>query len=115
MYYNRLIESVIEKKIKSSGAVLVKGHKFCGKTTTSKLFCKSIIQLIDNDIIEIVSADLKIALNGDKPRLIDEWQNVPELWNYVRNQVDLDNAFGEYVLNGSTTPVESRTTLSLKK
>lgn len=107
MYYNRLIESIIEKKIKSSGAVLVQGPKFCGKTTTSKLFCKSIIQLIDNDIIEIVSADPKIALNGDKPRLIDEWQNVPELWNYVRNQVDLDNTFGEYILTGSTTPVDS--------
>ena len=107
MYYNRLIESIIKKKIKSSGAVLVQGPKFCGKTTTSKLFCKSIIQLIDNDIIEIVSADPKIALNGDKPRLIDEWQNVPELWNYVRNQVDLDNAFGEYILTGSSTPIDS--------
>lgn len=107
MYYNRLIENVIERKIKSSGAVLVQGPKFCGKTTTSKLFCKSIIQLIDNDLIEIVSADPKIALNGDKPRLIDEWQNVPELWNYVRNQVDLDKVFGEYILTGSTTPVDS--------
>ena len=107
MYYNRLIESIIKKKIKSSGAVLVQGPKFCGKTTTSKLFCKSIIQLIDNDIIEIVSADPKIALNGDKPRLIDEWQNVPELWNYVRNQVDLDNAFSEYILTGSSTPIDS--------
>lgn len=107
MYYNRLIESIIKKKIKSSGAVLVQGPKFCGKTTTSKLFCKSIIQLIDNDIIEIVSADPKIALNGDKPRLIDEWQNVPELWNYVRNQVDLDNTFGEYILTGSSTPIDS--------
>ena len=107
MYYKRLIENVISKKIKSSGALLVQGPKFCGKTTTSKLFCKSIIQLIDNDIIDIASADPKIALTGDKPRLIDEWQNVPELWNYVRNQVDLDNAFGEYILTGSTTPIDS--------
>lgn len=103
-YFTRFIEQKIEKKLKSSGAVLVTGPKFCGKTTTCKLFKKSMIQLIDDDIIEIVSADPKTALKGEYPRLIDEWQNVPELWNYIRRQVDEDGRFGEYILTGSTTP-----------
>lgn len=103
-YYKRLIEGKIERKLKSSGAVLVTGPKFCGKTTTCKLFHKSMIQLIDNEIIEIVSADPKNALIGEHPRLIDEWQNVPELWNYIKRQIDDDGSFGEFILTGSATP-----------
>lgn len=104
MYLKRLIEKTIERKLKSSGAVEVRGPKFCGKTTTSDRFCNSKIQLITNDIIEIVSADPKSALKGEYPRLIDEWQNVPEIWNCVREKVDEDNTFGEYILTGSSTP-----------
>ena len=104
MYLTRLIEKTIEKKLNSSGAIVVLGPKFCGKTTTCKLFSKSSIELIDNEIIDIVLSDPKNALIGDKPRLIDEWQNVPELWNYIRRQVDIDNKFSEFILTGSATP-----------
>lgn len=103
-YYTRFIESKIEKKLKSSGAVLVNGPKFCGKTTTCKLFKKSMIQLVDDEIINIVLADPESALIGEYPRLIDEWQNVPELWNYIRKKVDEDGKFGEFILTGSATP-----------
>ncbi len=103
-YYTRYIEQKIEKKFKSSGAILVTGPKFCGKTTTCKLFHKSMIQLIDDEIIGIVSADPQNALIGEYPRLIDEWQNVPELWNYIRKQIDEDGKFGEFILTGSATP-----------
>lgn len=106
-YYSRIIEETIQRKLKSSGAVLVIGPKFCGKTTTCKMFSKSSIHLITDDVIEIASADLKTVLVGEKPRLIDEWQNVPEIWDYVRKQVDEDNEFGEFILTGSATPVKS--------
>lgn len=106
-YYKRLVEEKINRKLKSSGAVLVTGPKFCGKTTTCKIFKKSMLQLIDTEIINIASADPKHALFGDYPRLIDEWQNVPELWNYIRKKVDDDSEFGEFILTGSTTPCDT--------
>ena len=105
-YLKRLVEDKIQRTLHSSGAVLVTGPKFCGKTTTCKQFRKSEIQLIDDDIIQIIKADPKNALLGDKPRLIDEWQNVPELWNYIRKQVDDDGEFGEFILTGSATPAD---------
>ena len=87
MYLTRLIQKTIEKKLKSSGAIEIKGPKFCGKTTTSKRFCNSKIQLITDDVIEIVSIDPKAALVGEYPRLIDECLNVPEIWNCLREKV----------------------------
>lgn len=106
-YLKRLVEEKIERKLKSSGALLVVGPKYCGKTTTCNIFKKSSIELIDDKIIEIVSSDPKNALIGDYPRLIDEWQNVPELWNYIRKKVDDDGEFGEFILTGSATPLMS--------
>lgn len=107
-YYKRLIEGKIEKKLQSSGAVLVSGPKFVGKTTTCMRFQKSNISLIDDSLINIVEADPTIALKGEFPRLIDEWQNVPNLWNLVRREVDKNGTFGEYILTGSATPLDSR-------
>ncbi len=102
-YYERLIESKIEKKLKTSGAVLVTGPKFSGKTTTCRRFQKSNISLIDDNLIKIVSIDPSIALKGEFPRLIDEWQNIPNLWNPIRKEVDVNGTFGEYILTGSAT------------
>ncbi len=107
VYRKRLIESRIQRALKSSGAVALEGPKFSGKTTTCKLFAKSQIQLITNEIIDVVKADPKVALIGDKPHLIDEWQTVPEIWNLVRKAVDDDSAFGEYILTGSATPPDN--------
>ncbi len=106
-YYPRLIESKIERKLKSSGAVLITGPKYCGKTTTSFKFQKSNISLSDDNIIQIVKSDPKIALKGEFPRLIDEWQNIPNLWNLIRVEIDKNSSFGEYILTGSSTPLES--------
>lgn len=106
-YFTRLVEEKIKRKLNSSGAILVVGPKFCGKTTTSKLFTKSMIQLTNAQTIEIVRADPKFALLGDKPHLIDEWQIVPDIWNYVRNSVDEDQQFGEFILTGSVTPIKT--------
>lgn len=105
-YYSRLIEKEIDRKLKSSGAVVIVGPKFCGKTTTAMLFQKSMIRLNTKQIIQIVSMNPEPYLEGDKPRLIDEWQTVPDIWNSIKNNLDLDYEFGKFILTGSSTPAD---------
>ena len=105
-YYKRLIENKIESKLKSSGAVLVAGPKFCGKTTTCMLYQKSFIKLNTQQAIELAKLDPKGVLKGDKPRLIDEWQSVPDIWNQVKDDLDFDYVFGKYILTGSSTSAD---------
>lgn len=105
-YYTRLIEPIIERKLKSSGAVLVAGPKFCGKTTTCMLYQKSFIKLNTKQTISIAKLDPKGVLIGDKPRLIDEWQTVPDIWNQVKDYLDFDYSFGQFILTGSSTPAD---------
>ena len=106
MYYPRYIEQSIKRAMHSSGAVLVTGPKFCGKTTTCMRFQKSNIKLNTNQMISLVSMNPRQALAGERPRLIDEWQKVPDIWNYVKEDLDEDYVFGKYILTGSTTPVD---------
>jgi len=106
-YIKRLAEANLDKKLHSSGCVLVSGPKFCGKTTMCKQFAKSTIALKDTNTIELAKADVKTTLIGDKPHLIDEWQKVTEIWNCIKNDLDEDYQFGKYILTGSTTPVDS--------
>ncbi len=105
-YYKRLIESKIESKLKSSGAVLVAGPKFCGKTTTCMLYQKSFIKLNTRQTIELAKLNPKGVLIGDKPRLIDEWQAVPDIWNQVKDALDFEYSFGQFLLTGSSTPAD---------
>ena len=106
MYYTRYIEQTIERKLKSSGGILVTGPKFCGKTTTCMLFQKSFIKLNTNQAISIAQMNPRQTLVGEAPRLIDEWQKVPDIWNCVKEALDEDYQFGKYILTGSTTPVD---------
>lgn len=106
MYYDRIIETSIQRTLRSSGAVLVKGPKFCGKTTTCMRFQKSYVKLNTNQAISLASMDPLQTLIGEYPRLIDEWQKVPDIWNYVKEDLDNDYQFGKYLLTGSTTPVD---------
>lgn len=105
-YYNRLIESEISLKLKTSGAVLVAGPKFCGKTTTCMRYQKSFVKLNTRQSISMARLNPKAVLNGDKPRLIDEWQKAPDIWNQVKDDLDFDYQFGKYILTGSTTPAD---------
>lgn len=105
-YIKRLAEANLDRKLHSSGCVLVSGPKFCGKTTMCKQFAKSLTALKDTNTIDLAKADVKTTLIGDKPHLIDEWQKVPEIWNYIKNDLDDDYQFGKYILTGSTTPVD---------
>ena len=106
MYYQRLIEKEIEKKLKSSGAIVVAGPKFCGKTTTCMLYQKSFIKLNTRQAITMARMNPKAVLNGEKPRLIDEWQTTPDIWNQVKDDLDFDYQFGKYILTGSSTPAD---------
>lgn len=106
MYYSRYTEKEIEKALKTSGAILVSGPKFCGKTTTCMRFQKSNIKLNNNKTISIAKMDPKQVLVGEHPRLIDEWQTVPDIWNYVKEYLDEDYQFGSFILTGSSTPAD---------
>ncbi len=105
-YFKRQIESEIERRLKSSGAVLIAGPKFCGKTTTASLFAKSIVKLNTHTTINLARMEPRGILSGDTPRLIDEWQTVPDIWNETRALVDERQLFGQFILTGSSTPAD---------
>lgn len=106
MYYTRLIEKEIELKLRTSGAVVVAGPKFCGKTTTCMLYQKSFVKLNTKQSITMARMNPKGVLSGEKPRLIDEWQKAPDIWNQVKDDLDFDYQFGKYILTGSSTPAD---------
>lgn len=106
MYYSRLVEKEIELKLRTSGAVVVAGPKFCGKTTTCMLYQKSFIKLNTRQSIAMARMNPKFALEGEKPRLIDEWQKAPDIWNQIKDELDFDYQFGRYILIGSSTPAD---------
>ncbi|MCM1079926.1 MAG: DUF4143 domain-containing protein [Bacteroidales bacterium] len=106
MYYERLVEKEIALKLKTSGAVVVAGPKFCGKTTTCMLYQKSFVKLNTRQSIAMARMAPKAVLAGEKPRLIDEWQKAPDVWNQVKDDLDFDYQFGKYLLTGSSTPAD---------
>lgn len=106
-YYPRIVELEIERKLRASGALLIKGPKSCGKTETAKQFAQSILQVDrDEQVPVVMSIDPKMLLNGATPRLLDEWQEQPKLWNYVRHEVDDRKKRGQFILTGSANPDE---------
>jgi len=106
-YYKRIIDKEIENRLQAFGAILIEGPKWCGKTTTAKTFSKSILEMQDPEYtksyIETANISPSLLLIGDKPRLIDEWQISPNLWDAVRVSVDRINLPGQYILTGSNT------------
>lgn len=106
MYYPRLVEKEIELKLKTSGAVVVAGPKFCGKTTTCMLYQKSFVKLNTKQAIAMARLNPKAMLKGETPRLIDEWQKAPDIWNQVKDDLDFNYEFGKYILTGSSTPAD---------
>lgn len=106
-YIKRICDSELELKLEAFGAVHIVGPKWCGKTTTAKQFAKSYIEMQDPDKREMYMETAKIKpsnlLIGDNPRLIDEWQVAPNLWDAVRVSVDRRNEDGLYILTGSNS------------
>ena len=106
MYYSRLIEKEIELKMRTSGAIVVAGPKFCGKTTTCMLYQKSFVKLNTKQAIMMARMNPKGVLPGENPRLIDEWQKAPDIWNQIKDDLDFKYEFGKYILTGSSTPAD---------
>lgn len=106
MYYGRLVEKEIELKLRTSGAIVVAGPKFCGKTTTCMLYQKSFVKLNTKQTIAMARMNPKGVLSGENPRLIDEWQKAPDIWNQVKDDLDVKYEFGKYILTGSSTPAD---------
>lgn len=104
-YINRIIEQDLLEKLSVSGAVLIKGPKSCGKTETAKQYAKSVLEMDrDKQVPIIMATNPQLLLVGDIPRLIDEWQEQAEIWNYIRHEVDERRAKGQFILTGSANP-----------
>lgn len=104
-YLTRLIEKDLVENLSVSGAVLIKGPKSCGKTATATQYAKSILEMDRDPQVSVVMATKpKILLAGETPRLIDEWQVFPDIWNYVRHEVDDRKVKGQFILTGSANP-----------
>ena len=107
-YKPRIADTLLDRKLSSSGAVLIEGAKWCGKTSTAEQKAKSFFYLSDNrsQNLEIAESSPDISLKGDTPRLIDEWQLAPNLWDAIRFEVDHRDDFAQFILTGSATPID---------
>jgi len=106
-YLPRIADKELSLRLEAFGATLIVGPKWCGKTTTAKQQAKSVLKMQDPDkkksYLATMAVKPSLLLKGEKPRLIDEWQVAPELWDAVRNDVDEKNSEGLYILTGSNS------------
>lgn len=112
-YLPRICDTLLEKKMRSSGAVLVVGCKWCGKTMTASQLAKSVLYMQDPDktssLLALADTKPSMLLKGENPRLIDEWQMAPVLWDAVRFEVDRRKGMGQFILTGSAVPIDNAT------
>ena len=110
IYKNRIVDEILKKKLKGKGAVLIQGPKWCGKTTTAEQISKSILYMAKpdekNQNLTMAEINPSMLLQGEIPRLIDEWQIAPKLWDAVRYEIDHRNAEGQFILTGSSVPAK---------
>ncbi len=111
-YRPRIADSILKRKLEGKGAVLIEGPKWCGKTTTAEQLASSILYMDDPERKEqnLSLSDIspKTLLKGATPRLIDEWQIAPKLWDTIRFEVDHRGELGQFILTGSAVPVETK-------
>ncbi len=109
-YLNRIADDILEKKLRSSSAVLIEGPKWCGKTSTGAQKAKSAIYIQDPDKREsyrrMADAQPSLLLQGETPRLIDEWQTIPVIWDAVRFAADKRQEMNQFIMTGSATPLD---------
>ncbi len=106
-YKPRIVDSLLKKKLASIGAVLIEGPKLCGKSTTAAEQAKSVLLMEPGQTLQIAALNPKLLLEGDVPRLIDEWQLAPQLWDVIRREVDRrEGTPGQFILTGSAVPAD---------
>lgn len=114
-YTSRVCDEMLKFRLECIGAVLIEGPKYCGKTTTAAHLAESVLRMQDADLFQQNMAVAKIApsrlLEGKTPRLIDEWQLSPRLWDAVRSEVDKRGEPGQFILTGSAVPANMSETL----
>ena len=107
-YKKRIADVLLERKLQGKGAILIDGPKWCGKTTTAKQIASSVLDLGDSSVLDnarlILQVDPARLLSGGTPRLLDEWQSLPSLWDMVRSEVDRRQQFGQFILTGRSVP-----------
>lgn len=112
-YFDRICDNELTAALEAAGAVLIEGAKWCGKTSTARNAAQSVLYLQDPDrsISYLALADTKpsLLLKGETPRLIDEWQMAPVLWDAIRFEVDQRGEQGQFILTGSAVPIDLAT------
>lgn len=109
-YKERISDKLIEKKLKGKGAILIQGPKWCGKTTSAEKISNSVLYMANpeskNQNLRLADINPSLLLKGETPRLIDEWQIAPKLWDSVRFEVDHRHSEGQFILTGSAVPAK---------
>jgi len=109
-YLHRVADDLLEKKLRSSAAVLIEGPKWCGKTSTGEQMANSVIYIQDPDkrdsYRKMADTQPSLLLEGETPRLLDEWQSIPVLWDAVRFAADKRKKMQQFILTGSATPLD---------
>ena len=109
-YKKRIVDEMLQRKLKGKGAVLIEGPKWCGKTTTAEQIAKSVLYMAnpENKKQNLMLADIdpNVLLKGETPKLIDEWQIAPKIWDAVRFEVDHRKDEGQFILTGSAVPTD---------
>ena len=104
-YLPRVVDDELRRRLDAAGAVVIEGPKACGKTETAKRQAGSEVLLdVDAQALAAARVDASLVLNGPIPRLLDEWQVEPAIWNHVRRAVDARQAAGQFILTGSSVP-----------
>jgi len=110
-YKKRIADGLLDRKLAGKGAVLIEGPKWCGKTTTAEQQAKSILYMDDPEDkkqnLQLADISPKVLLVGETPRLIDEWQLAPQLWDTIRFEADHRDELGQFILTGSAVPANS--------
>jgi len=114
-YKSRIADRILERKVLGKGAVLIEGPKWCGKTTTAKQLAKSVLDLGDASVLkqsaQMIEISPKSLLEGTTPRLIDEWQALPLIWDSIRSEVDKRGEPSQFILTGSSVLPDASETI----
>ena len=106
-YLPRIVDAELAARLSSTGAVVIEGPKACGKTATARQVAASEVLLdVDENARRAIGVDPALVLDGEAPRLVDEWQIEPAIWNHVRRAVDERRAPGQFILTGSAVPAD---------